>query len=201
MISGTPLDSYLDPGEQLLWSGQPKQGVRLQAADAFMIPFSLVWGGFAFFWEASVLGLTSFTSHQRVPVHSGVPIFMAIWGIPFCLVGLYIIFGRFFFDAYARNRTWYGITDRRVIVLKSSFNTNISSIDYINLTNLNLLERKDNSGDILFGLPGPWGSMAGASGWPSSRRYPLTPGFYLLPQARTVYNLIRELQQKARSRA
>jgi hypothetical protein len=199
MILGTPLDSCLDPGEQLVWSGRPKQGVRLQAGDVFMIPFSLMWGGFAFFWEASVLGLTPLTNHQHVPAHGGAPLFMALWGIPFCVIGLYIIFGRFFFDAYARGKTCYGVTDRRVIVLKSAFSTNINSIDYINLTNLNLVERKDNSGDILFGMPGPWGNMAGAGGWPTSRRYPQTPGFYLLPQARTVYNLIRDLQQKART--
>jgi hypothetical protein len=195
MILGTPLDHYLDPGEKLVWSGRPKQGVRLQAADVFMIPFSLMWGGFAFFWEASVLGLTSMTANHA-PEHQP-PIFFALWGIPFCVVGLYIIFGRFFFDAYARGKTWYGVTDRRVIVLKSSFSMNINSIDYINLTNLNLVERKDNSGDILFGLPNPFSGFAG-SGWPQSRRYQ-TPGFYLLPQARTVYNLIRELQQKARA--
>lgn len=198
MIFGTPLDRYLDPGEKLVWSGRPKQGLRLQAGDVFVIPFSLMWGGFAFFWEASVLGLTPLTIHTHVAMHGGAPLLMAIWGIPFCLVGLYMIFGRFFFDAYARCKTWYGVTDRRAIVLKSAFSTNITSFDYNNLTNLNLVERKDNSGDILFGFPGPWGNIGG-SDWPSSRRAPRTPGFYLLPQARTTYNLIRELQQKARS--
>ena len=189
MTFGTPLDSCLDPGEQLVWSGQPKQGVRLQAGDVFLIPFSLLWGGFAFFWEASVLGFNPLLPfHSRTSVHSGPPLFMALFGIPFCLMGLYIIFGRFFFDAYARGKTWYGITDRRVIVLKSGFNTNITSVDYINLTNLNLVERKDNSGDILFGLPGPWGNIAGSGGWPSSQRYPQTPGFSLLPQARTTFS-------------
>ena len=197
MILGTPLDRYLDPGEKLVWSGQPKQGVRLQAFDLFLIPFSLVWAGFAFFWEATVLGLVPLQGGPTRDNHP--PLFFALWGIPFCLIGLYFVVGRFFGDAASRRRTWYGVTDKRVIVLKSGFSTNINSIDYINLTNLNLVERKDNSGDILFGLPGPWGNMAGAGSWPSSRRYPQTPGFYLLPQARTTYNLIRELQQKART--
>ncbi len=198
MIPGNPLDSYLDPGETLLWSGQPKQGVFLQTADMLLIPFSLAWGGFAFFWEASVLGPTFMP--KGLPSHSA-PLFMSLWGIPFCLVGLYLIIGRFFFDAYSRAKTWYGITDRRVIVYKSGLGTRINSIDYLNLTELNLAEHKDNSGDVLFDLPGPWGNMAGAGGWPTTRAYAQAPGFYLLPQARTTYNLIRELQQKARSRA
>jgi hypothetical protein len=196
MIFGTPLDSYLDPGEKLLWSGQPKQGVRLQAGDVIMIPFSLMWGGFAFFWEAGVLGLIPLNG-KNGQAHPA-PIFMAIWGIPFCLVGLYLIIGRFFGDALARRKTWYGITDKRVLVLKSLFTTNVNSIDYANLTNLNLTERKDNSGDILFGLPGPMAAF-GNAGWPQSRRYPMAPGFYLLPDARQVYNRIRESQQKSRS--
>src|SRR5476649_1583398 len=113
-MNGTPLDSYLDPSERLLWSGQPKQGLRLQASDAMMIPFSLMWGGFAIFWEANALGLVQTNGHQTTP-----PIFMAIWGIPFVLVGLYMIAGRFFIDAMTRGKTWYAVTDQRLLVVKT----------------------------------------------------------------------------------
>jgi hypothetical protein len=161
-----------------------------------MIPFSLIWGGFAFFWEAGVLGLIPLGG-KNGHAHPA-PIFMAIFGIPFCVIGFYLIFLRFFADAFIRRKTWYGITDKRVIVLKSAFTTNVNSIDYASLTNLNLTERKDNSGDILFGFPSSMQAWAN-SGWPQSRRYPQTPGFYLLPDARQIYNRIREIQQKSRS--
>lgn len=189
---GSPLDSFLDPGERLLWSGQPKRGVRLQAGDVFLIPFSLVWGGFALFWEAGVLGLVHLDS--RHPANHP-PLFMAVFGIPFVLIGLYMIFGRFFYDAASRHRTWYGITNRRLVILKTLFGTKILSYDFATLTNLNVVERGDRSGDVLFGTPAFGLDFANTSF--QSRRAPATPGFYLVPGVRDVYNQIRAARQQA----
>ena len=193
---GSPLDSFLDPGERLLWSGQPKQGVRLQPGDALMIPFSLMWGGFAIFWEIMALGIGAHTRHANVGPGALVSYIFPLWGIPFVLIGLYMIFGRFFYDAASRKKTWYGVTDRRLIVMKLLFNSKVNSYDYLNLTNLNLVERADRSGDILFGTPFPMASFSNAS-WPGSGRYAV-PGFYLLPNAREVFSRIQAAQQAAR---
>src|SRR6187549_1709520 len=93
----TELATELDLGEKLLWSGRPAQDILFRAADVFLIPFSLLWGGFAIFWEVGV-------------ILSGAPFFFAIWGIPFVLVGVYLIVGRFFLEAYYRRQTFYGVT-------------------------------------------------------------------------------------------
>ena len=186
LMNGTPLDSYLDAGERLLWSGQPKRGLRLQGSDIVMIPFSLMWGGFAIFWEASVLGLVQMNAHQKTP-----PIFMAIWGIPFVVIGLYMIAGRFFFDAATRAKTWYAVTDQRILIVKTFFSSSVTSFDYAQLPALNLNERGDHSGDIIFGSP-----FADFSTRNSRRN--MAPGFYLLPDARRIYDLIRGAQQAAK---
>jgi hypothetical protein len=98
------LQPYLRPGERLLWSGRPDPTVWFTAADVFLIPFSIFWSGFAIFWE---LGVSS----------SGGPVFAEIWGIPFVVIGLYMIFGRFFYKQYRKKRTCYGITDQRALVV------------------------------------------------------------------------------------
>ena len=85
------IERELSAGERLLWSGQPRRGVRLRSSDAFTIPFSLLWCGFAIFWEASV-------------VTKGAPFSFMLWGIPFVVVGFYIVFGRFFVDAHGNTR-------------------------------------------------------------------------------------------------
>ncbi|MBQ4600827.1 MAG: hypothetical protein IJB17_04280 [Oscillospiraceae bacterium] len=93
---------YITPGEQILWRGKPEQGNLVTGRDAFMIPFSIVWCGFAVFWFVSVLV-------------SGAPVFFALFGIPFVVMGLYLVFGRFLWTAHMRKQTQYVITNRKII--------------------------------------------------------------------------------------
>jgi len=41
---------------------------------------------------------------------TGAPPFFLLWGIPFLIVGAYITVGCFFYDAWQRGRTAYGVT-------------------------------------------------------------------------------------------
>lgn len=125
----------LEVGEKLYWSGGPQQGLRLQASDIILIPFSLMWGGFAIFWEASAIRM-------------GAPLFFILWGIPFVLLGLYLIVGRFFIDAYARSNTYYGITNKRVIIVGGLFSRKIISHAKSYMQNMRLEESGNGRGTI-----------------------------------------------------
>ncbi|MBE6948477.1 MAG: PH domain-containing protein [Ruminococcaceae bacterium] len=126
---------YITSDEFVLWKGKPQKGMVFTSQDVFMIPFSIMWCGFAIFWETSVLS-------------SGAPFFFALWGIPFILVGLYITIGRFFHASYLRKRTYYVITNKKIIRLRRR---RIDMIDGRNMPPMHLKINKDGSGTIRFG--------------------------------------------------
>jgi hypothetical protein len=165
----------LEQGERQLWSGVPKQGLMLRAADAIMIPFSCLWAGFALFWEVTIV---------RTPA----PGFLVLWGIPFVAIGAYITVGRFFVDSWRRARTRYGLTSERIII-RSGGST--KSLNLRTLTDVTLTERGDGRGTITFGASAfPMAMFAGAS-WPG---IPQASAFESIPDARKVYAQIRVAQ-------
>jgi hypothetical protein len=155
----------------------------LRPADAFLIPFSLFWGGFAFFWEASVLA-------------GGAPIFFSLWGIPFVLMGIYFILGRFFVDARARANTFYGLTNRRAIIVSGIFSKTINSLPLRTLSDISVRERKDRTGTVLLGRGHPFASWNAGMQWPGMGQYS-TPAFELIPDAKRVHDQVLEAQRAA----
>jgi hypothetical protein len=96
-------------GESIYWAGMPNPRVIFHSDDWATIPFSLVWTGFFIFWEADALGVWRAKSQQ-----DDTHIFMVLWGIPFLVIGNYMVRGRFLHDAWLKRRTYYGITNRRL---------------------------------------------------------------------------------------
>ncbi len=138
------LSAELGSGERLLWSGRPRGGIRLRPQDVVLIPFSLLWGGFAIFWE--VMALTR-TAHAPAPFRFIFPLF----GLPFVAIGLFMIVGRFFADARARARTIYGVTNQRILIVGGSRSQQMRSMELSAIPDLSLIEHKDGTGTITFG--------------------------------------------------
>jgi hypothetical protein len=101
-------------GEVVLWAGKPDSSVVFHREDILLIPFSLLWGGFAIFWEATALGMHTRVAHPA-------PWFFMLWGIPFVVIGQYIIWGRFLVTAWKKRRTFYALTDQRVLVVQNAW--------------------------------------------------------------------------------
>lgn len=187
--------------ESVLWSGQPDPQRYFAPADVFLIPFSLLWGGFALFWEAGVLGLGVLGLWGNDSGEGGAPFFFVLWGIPFVLVGLYMIFGRFIYKARTKKRTYYGVTDRRVLALvRSPRGDHIQAAFIETIPSINKRIREDGSGSVIFGTSPRWADWYAntglefmAWGWGGSGT---AVSFYDLSDARTVARLANDLRRR-----
>lgn len=128
------IQEELFSGETVHWSGQPLKRVIFHSSDGYAIPFSLPWGGFAIFWELGVTGHFGFGNSKN-----SFSLFMALWGVPFIVIGQYMIWGRFPYTAWKKGRTYYAVTTKRVLVVTSGATRRVVSgylrtLDSVSLT-------------------------------------------------------------------
>jgi hypothetical protein len=180
------LQSELLPGEALLWVGQPHRSVIFHKEDTFLIPFSLMWGGFFIFWEfmASTTGNWLFI----------------LWGVPFVLAGQYLIWGRFVYTWWKKGRVFYGVTDKRVIVLDRAWGrrANVAYIDQLSTIQKDM--RSDGIGTLRFGYPAPTarkGSFASFESFDAVKTSGV-PTFVDVENAASVYLVVSEAKEKPR---
>jgi hypothetical protein len=170
----------LSKDERLLWTGRPRVGIIFRSSDIFLIPFSLLWFGFAIFWEYNVVKI-------------GVPLF-ALFGLPFIIMGIYISVGRFFLDNIRRKNTMYGITDNRVIIKSGLFSKDIKSLNIRTISDITFKEKTDGSGTISFGPSDlRYTLFSGMGYWPGLK---LPPSIELIDEVGKVYKLLIEQQNK-----
>jgi len=166
--------SELLAGEELLWVGRPARRFALQVRDIFFIPFSIFWAGFAFFWEGTV-------------IVSGAPFFFALFGVPFVIIGLYLVLGRFIYEHYQRVNTFYGLTKTRAIIRQDIFPKSTKSLSLKTLTEIGTQERRSGHGDII--LQGQKSALD-----MFNRNYQ-APKFENIPEYRSVYEKLLKLQE------
>ena len=198
-----PTASLLLPGERLLWSGQPVAGVRFRARDAFLIPFTVLWCGFAVFWTLGSWWM-------------GAPIWFSAFGLIFVAVGLYITVGRFLHDAWMRRRLHYAVTDRRVLRYRGGPGGALHSIEIDRLPQLTLEDvRGDGTGTLRFEAPHMTVGVSRRSGRLGTRRRrtrayrddAMVPSlgralaFLDIPDAQGVYRTVGEAARQARERS
>jgi hypothetical protein len=146
-VSANALGKYLLKDERILWSGKPAQGFLLTGRDWFLIPFSLLWAGFAVFWESSVIAAQG-------------PLFMKLFGAPFVLLGLYFTLGRFLLDARLREGTEYVLTNKRLLIHRSAPFLKFTALSLDRLPEASLSEGADGRGTIRFGEALAFGSRS-----------------------------------------
>lgn len=173
------IDAALTEGESTAWSGTPAQGIRLRPIDGALIPFSLFFLAFAVIWETLAV-----SASRAAP-------FFPVFGIPFILAGLYLVAGRFFYDAYQRAHTSYAVTDRAAYVITDGTFAKTTVYGPAALAPLELKTASDGTGTIHFG---PRTSPFANGGW--SMWLPDRSQFTSISEPARVYALLRKLADR-----
>lgn len=188
---------HLLSGERILWLGKPDPAKWFAPADRLLVPFSLVWGGFALFWEASVI----------VAATRGVDgtLFFVLFGVPFVLVGVYFVFGRFLYKRWRKKRTTYAVTNRRVLSIVTGRSGDEMSAAFVSdLPAINTRVADDGSGTVTFGSHAPGQSLYANSGldvigWGRAGGGPVS--FFDIADAQQVADLVsRQRDDELRAR-
>jgi hypothetical protein len=191
-VSANIFASELLPRETLVWTGRPNPSIIFHADDWFLIPFSLMWGGFAVFWLVKASGLDGYLAGDP---GATLRWFGLIWGTPFVLIGQYMIWGRFFYTYWVKQRTYYALTERRALVVRDGFaGRSCSSVYLESLAVIDKNTRMDDSGAISFG-----GLYEGEGRW--WIRYARTPRpitFDDLSDVESLYPVIARLRATLR---
>jgi hypothetical protein len=147
-LAAEKIEPELMSGETIYWAGKPNPGVIFHSGDWMMIPFSLLWEGFAIFWESMALGIWAIESKRNEP--SG---FIILWGVPFVLIGQFMIWGRCLVDGWLKRRAYYALTNRRAVIVQEGWKRKTSSAY---LESVHSLDREGElTGTLWFGPKHP----------------------------------------------
>lgn len=95
---------HLRPDEHLYWAGTSDPAKLFSGRDAFLVPFSLLWTSFVAFSMVDIVRNGSLGVGAIIP-------------IVFSIVGLHLVFGRFFVKVHRKRTTVYAVTSRRALII------------------------------------------------------------------------------------
>jgi len=188
---------FLLKDEKILWMGQPNPNVNFTSMDWFLIPFSIMWGGFAIFWELGVLGVLSINNSNE----TNVPIVFSLFGIPFVIIGLYFIFGRFIYKKWKKRRTYYAVTNKRILILTNTTSKKVMAEFIDNIPVINYSQKSNGVGSIRFGNFNFMTDMYENTGMDFFSGFlgKSTPTFFDIDNVKEVYNIVNEIRNKNRA--
>lgn len=127
--------------EQLLWTGQPPQGLRFYLFDLYLLPFGALFFGIAVF--------ATFAFLAEGPAEA------ALWMLPFLAAGFFFLFGIHWHDRQARRATHYALTNERIYFRRGIWRPKTQYFYLSNLQDPILIKRWRGTWHITFGRI-PW---------------------------------------------
>ncbi|MBU7031028.1 MAG: hypothetical protein HXS53_00730 [Theionarchaea archaeon] len=174
-------DKELLDNERILWAGQPYPWSIFNRMDFFIIPFSLIFGGIA-----CIMGLLF--------LRPGGP--FSIIGLFLLIIAGYFVIGRFFYKFWKKKRTYYAVTNKRILI-KTHTLMKKSQVAYIDtLPAINKTIGFGKRGTLTFGNRPFYNSMYANTGLDFLMGFygEDVPSFYDIEDVETVYRLVNTLR-------
>jgi len=190
--SWTGWEGILATDEVILWQGRPDGQIAWRDLLSFESAFGLFFAGFATFWIA---GAASITGGRTIGGGiAGVFSFFPLFGIPFLLVGLYLVVGRIFWDAFSRRHTWYTLTNQAAFIARDIFGRR--SLKRNPIGDMSNIDLQDNTpGSVIFAQETRMrrhysGTSNGMTRRPRTSTQIIPIGFRRIDDARHVYRIL-----------
>ncbi|MGC4102870.1 hypothetical protein [Ferruginibacter sp.] len=175
-LAAKNMEPYLEQDETLLWAGQPKKGIVFEPADILNIIFVI-----------ALIIFTYFACHALAKISLLLAIVIAVIFGSICIL---LGFVRFFIDASLRSKTFYGLTNKRIIIKAPGNYTTVQSVYFSSKPRIEFLPNIDDTSTIDIGLKSPSTGKTGISWIPNEKA---TISLYKLTDANLVHQKIKEL--------
>jgi hypothetical protein len=180
----------LTAGERIEWCGKPYQGIFFEKEDIVRLIPNIVFSSlFVFIFLRFFLNIISFLGIVVFIILSTLVTFSAIS----------MLAGKLIIGPWRRRKTFYAVTNQRIIIISGIENRNIKSIRLNGLKEINVSYRKNGKGIIRFGnaVETPWDSRFTTHLYYLVERNVYNPEFDMIDDVKKVYNLIKKLQNES----
>lgn len=169
--------------ERILWMGQPYPWSIFNRMDFFIIPFSLIFGGITF-----IMGFFFFRA-------GGI---FSIIGVIFMAIAFYFVIGRFFYKFLKKKRTYYAVTNKRILIKTHLFMNKLQSAYIDTIPSINKSTGFGRRGTLTFGNRPFYNSLYANTGLDFLMGFygEDVPTFYDIEDIETVYNIVNRLRVK-----
>lgn len=180
----TAAKAFLSSDEQLLWIGRPCQSAKPHVSP-FNLIFSAFWLGFALFWTVTATAAGGA---------------FGFFGIPFVLIGVYLMYTMVLGQRVKLKKTVYMVTDRRAVIVSKNIQGMACYEYYFNrMSTVSLSRVKGSVGTICFERYDGYYDDGWRRGYRSKPvNYELQTSFVLIDNVQSVYRLISDQISEAK---
>lgn len=197
----TPLSGWegiFQDGERILWQGRPDTDVVWRDLLSSETVFGVFFTGFSVFWIASASSIINMGPHMGGGGIGAIFSFFPLFGLPFLAVGLHMVIGRIFFDAYMRGKTWYTLSNEAAYIARDAMGRrSLKRYGFAEMLAPDLVD--GHPGSIFFAeeLKQYQSGSRNSSRRTTAKRTRI--GFRRIDDARTVYRLIADQRDAAKA--